>query len=329
MRRLPILLALAALLAGCAGSQPPIGAPGLMPQRPAITAHANRSESWMLPEAQSRPTSKYKVTSPLLYVANTTFDGNDVTVYDASLIDPDPIVAITVGINTPNGNCIDKRGTLYVANAPISGGGSISEYLQGTVTPSKIVTDGISSPTFCAIDGKGNLWVTNLGLPSVTEYLARSKRMYQRITKGLVFPDGIAFDNAANLYVANRLSSYTGNVVVYRPGSKVPERTITDGVTAPVGIAVDANGTLYVTDNLDNEVKEYLSGRDHPSRIITKGLNAPGGATINKRGWLYVSNFGDNTVAEFRPGSITPSKREISQGLYTPLGVAYYPPLLP
>ena len=32
--------AAAAMLAGCGGSQPPIGAPGAMPQSPASTAHA-------------------------------------------------------------------------------------------------------------------------------------------------------------------------------------------------------------------------------------------------------------------------------------------------
>jgi hypothetical protein len=44
--------AAAALLAGCGGSQPPIGAPGVMPQTSATTQHASRGKSWMLPEAQ-------------------------------------------------------------------------------------------------------------------------------------------------------------------------------------------------------------------------------------------------------------------------------------
>jgi hypothetical protein len=37
----------AALLAGCGGSQPPIGAPGAMPQTSALTMHAERGKSWM------------------------------------------------------------------------------------------------------------------------------------------------------------------------------------------------------------------------------------------------------------------------------------------
>ena len=39
----------AAMLAGCGGSQPPIGAPGAMPQTSAIATHADRGTSWMLP----------------------------------------------------------------------------------------------------------------------------------------------------------------------------------------------------------------------------------------------------------------------------------------
>src|ERR1700735_5910562 len=42
----------AALLAGCGGSQPPIGAPGAMPQSHAIATH-DRGGSWMLPEAKN------------------------------------------------------------------------------------------------------------------------------------------------------------------------------------------------------------------------------------------------------------------------------------
>jgi hypothetical protein len=42
----------ATLLAGCGGSQPPIGAPGAMPQSRAIAAHAGRGGSWMLSKTQ-------------------------------------------------------------------------------------------------------------------------------------------------------------------------------------------------------------------------------------------------------------------------------------
>ena len=63
----------AALLAGCGGSQPPIGAPGAMPQSSALqsqSAQRDRSGSWMLPEATSED---------LLYVSDGFY--GDVFVY--------------------------------------------------------------------------------------------------------------------------------------------------------------------------------------------------------------------------------------------------------
>ena len=44
--------ATAAMLLGCGGSQPPIDAPGAMPQSRAIATYAERGGSWMLPEAK-------------------------------------------------------------------------------------------------------------------------------------------------------------------------------------------------------------------------------------------------------------------------------------
>ena len=50
---------------------------------------------------------------------------------------------------------------------------------------------------------------------------------------------------------------------------------------------------------------------------------------MTKKGRLYVSNIGNSTVVEFTQGAVTPLKREISEGLDEPDGIAYYPTLLP
>lgn len=175
----------------------------------------------------------------------------------------------------------------------------------------------------------GNLWVTNIGGPNVTEYLYGSKKPHTIITKGLSYSVGIAIDHSGNLYVANNGGASQQNVEVYGPGSKSPSRAITDGVTWPVGIAVDSNATLYVTNAEQNNIEEYRSGQDYPFQTITDALDAPVGVTVNKKGRLYVADAGNNSVVEFPPGLITPSKRQISKGLYDPEGVAYYPALLP
>jgi sugar lactone lactonase YvrE len=324
------LCAAAALLAGCGGPQPPIGAPGAMPQNRAIVTQVDRSGSWILLGVRNKdPRTTYKISGPLLYATNqlnsTNWDG--VTVYRADAKDPAPLAKISDHLNSPFGECIDGQGTLYVTNAPASAGW-VSEYPLGKTTPSGIITDGIGSPGWCAIDAKGNLWVGNAGA-NVTEYLKGSKKPHAVITKGLASPAGIAIDRSGNLYVANHLTEYSGNVVVYAPGKKSPSRTITNGVTFPEGLVVDSKGTLYVVNIFQNNVEEYRSGQDDPFQTITEAMDHPTDVTVDKKGVLYVSNIGNSTVVEFAPGSLKRLKRQISNGLYEPYGIAYYPALLP
>jgi sugar lactone lactonase YvrE len=306
----------ATLLAGCGGSQPPIGAPVAMPQSSTITTQGTR----------------YAHSAPLLYVGNISAY-NDVKVYRANGKDPSPIAVISDDLDAPTGDCIDSDGTLYVVNEP-AGPGWVTEFAAGKTKSFKIIKKGINTPAFCAIDSNGNLWVTNIGDQNVTEYEKGSTKPRTIITKGLFYPDGITIDQSGNMYVANHYTEGTksfapGNVVVYPPGSKSPSRIITDGVVSPVGITVDATGTLYVTNFTDNNVQEYRSGQSQPYQAITQDIDSPSAVTVDKKGYLYVTDTGKSIVVEFEPGSITPSKREINKGLFGPEGTAYSPPLLP
>jgi hypothetical protein len=106
----------AAMLAGCGGSQPPIGASDA-PQSRAISAGAQRGGS---PGARGLG---YKVTAPLLYVTNIDPNYPRVSIYRAKAKDPAPLATITNGVNIPFGACLDGNGTLYVTNEPASGPG--------------------------------------------------------------------------------------------------------------------------------------------------------------------------------------------------------------
>jgi hypothetical protein len=105
----------AAMLAGCGGSQPPIGAPGTMPQTSAIATHADRGKSWMLPEASGED---------LLYV--TDEDANSVFVYSypAGQLDG------TLTFSHPVGECVDASGDVFIAD----GQSSVAEYAHGGTT---------------------------------------------------------------------------------------------------------------------------------------------------------------------------------------------------
>jgi serine/threonine-protein kinase len=166
--------------------------------------------------------------------------------------------------------------------------------------------------------------------------LKGSVKPHASITKGLTNPNGIAIDHAGTLYVADLVPYGTSDVQVYTAGSKSPSRTITAGVTWPVGIGVDPNGTLYVTNDAQCNVEEYRAGQSQPYREITEGINGPNSVTFSTTGRLYLVDEGFNgcsgpwpVVLEFRPGSLKPTKKMISTGLHSPVGSAYYPPLLP
>jgi hypothetical protein len=73
------------ILAGCGGSQPPIGAPGAMPQ-------SRETMRWIDNSAPA-----YKTSAPLLFVVNFDSPPYDaVAIYNARVNNPNPIAVINV-----------------------------------------------------------------------------------------------------------------------------------------------------------------------------------------------------------------------------------------
>ena len=147
------------------------------PQSSAFSSEAERAEFPVLTVAGAPRSPEYNVSGPLLFVSNTSYTG--VTVYHAKPKDPGPIANILDNVNSPAGDCLDSKGTLYVTNEPINGNGWVSEYPLGKTTASGVITNGVLTPAACAIDSRGNLWVTNIGGPNVTEYLFGSENREQ------------------------------------------------------------------------------------------------------------------------------------------------------
>ena len=136
----------AALLAGCGGSQPPIGAPGAMPQTSAIATHADRGKSWMLPEAKSED---------LLYVSAYS----DVLVYTYP---GGKQVGDLKGFTSAAGECVDSKGNVFITAFKPRGA---NEYAHGgTKRIGHFQADAI--PLACAINPKsgepGNLRLLQL-----------------------------------------------------------------------------------------------------------------------------------------------------------------------
>ncbi len=134
----------AALLAGCGGSQPPIGAPSAMPQSRAIAQRAGRGGSWMLPEAKGED---------LLYAGNKISRVN-VFSYPAGKL---------VGTLSESAYsfCSDKNGNIFVVQ-PLGSQSEILEYAHGGAEPIQTLYDANAVAVACSVDPTtGNLAVIN------------------------------------------------------------------------------------------------------------------------------------------------------------------------
>ncbi len=141
----------AALLAGCGGSQPPIGAPGAMPRRAATATQAAHGKSWMLPEAK-REDLLYVETGALIRIF--TYPGGK-------------LVGTIKGGQSQEGICSDRDGNVYIVEDPV-----INEYAHGGTQPIRTIDAAFGTDWSCAVDQiTGNLAVTNVGWIGQAPYL--------------------------------------------------------------------------------------------------------------------------------------------------------------
>jgi hypothetical protein len=282
----------AALLGGCGGSQPPIGAPGAMPQSGAQVVAPS------LPAASAN-----------LYVVNSI--GPSVTVYAHGR--KTLFQTISQGINNPDALAFDSSGNLYVANdgctfsscKPIAPP-TVTVYAPGSTKVLRTIKKGMDNPAALVFDGSGNLYVANDGCPAsscrhvvgstITVYAPGSTKVLRTITKTVDQPFALAFDGSGNLYVAN----YGVNTVtVYAPGSTKVLRTIEKGVDRPDALAFDGSGNLFVANypcrfascrNMASSVTVYAPGSAKVLRTISQGVASPLTLAFDLSGNLYVAN---------------------------------------
>ena len=136
--------AAAALLAGCGGSQPPIGAPGAMRQGRMITTRAGHSGSWVLPEAKGQT---------LIY-ATDGCGGTCVLSYASGEV----VGELDVGGGV-SGACVDGEGNVYISNST-----EVVEYAHGGTNSIATFKVPGTRAGGCSVDPTtGNLAVQFLG----------------------------------------------------------------------------------------------------------------------------------------------------------------------
>jgi hypothetical protein len=193
--------AAAAMLAACGGSQPPIGAPGAVPQSRAIATHAERGRSWM------RGTN-----DDLLYA---TSEHGGLFYYSYPKIEL--LGEITVNASAA-GLCSDPSGDVFFPTSVFgSYTGVIYEYAHGGTQPIAMLSDpGV--PNGCAVDPvTGNLAVANVqDSSSSNPYVPNGDVAIYSGAKGtptMYYSQSVpafefcGYDSSGNLY----LSSYDAN----------------------------------------------------------------------------------------------------------------------
>jgi hypothetical protein len=202
-----------AMLAGCGGSQPPIGAPGAMPQSVQSASHAASGRSWMLQQAAG---------GDLLYVT----DPSTVTMYSYP---QGHVVGTLKGFYYP-GICAGNEGHIFITNDP---SGRISEYAHGGHKPIAVLKPGKGvGITSCAVDPTtGDLAVTGTN-PRVDIF--KNARGSPHLYKDLNFFTiaGCIYDHKGNLFIG-------GLNVGKKPRRKPLYAELPKGGTSFINITLD------------------------------------------------------------------------------------------
>jgi hypothetical protein len=263
--------AAAAFLAGCGGSQPPIGAPGAMPQSPAVAAHAKHGGSWMLPQAKG---------DALLYVVGQ----NPASVFVFSY-PSDKLVGMLTHFSQADGECVDRAGNVFITDF---GAGDVVEYAHGGNKRIKTLRESGSEPSSCAVDPvTGDLAVTNYpasGSVSVFIYAdAKGKPKYYHDPEiGYVYSCG--YDNKGNLFI---VGSYP--LAELRKNGKTITNLSMKGGTLDFATGIQWDGKYLAVG--DNRSRRGELGSTEIARLSVSGSTATIEGHTHLKGAVAVFGF--------------------------------------
>jgi hypothetical protein len=180
-----------AFLAGCGGSQPPIGAAGATPQSRTIGTHAQRGGSWMQPKSKN---------GDLLYVADSTG-------FVYAFTYPKGEQVGQLGADATGGLCSDKDGNVFATDFTHE---RVVEYAHGGTSPIATLYPD-AQPWDCGVDpATGDLATVNLDA-SDTSSVSIFKNASGAPSKYFDSDAGLgptcSYDDAGNLYVSAANSS--------------------------------------------------------------------------------------------------------------------------
>ncbi len=224
----------AALLAGCGGSQPPMRAPGTMPQTSAIATHA---KSWMLPEAKQ---------GTLIYGVGGC-GGTCVLSYPKG-----QLVGALSGYYG-YAACSDSDGDVFISTP-----GVVEEFAHGGTVPVASYTVPYPPAVGCSVDpNSGNLAV--VGDPFVEVFSAGSTQPTSY--NPFVEASFCGYDNSGDLFVSGHIDGQSGLSELPKGASSFHLLTVDQGVGEAGQVQWDGHYLTYedVEGNRGNQKHGIIS----------------------------------------------------------------------
>jgi DNA-binding beta-propeller fold protein YncE len=293
------------MLGGCGGSQPPIGAPGAMPQRAQITGHADRGTSRMAPEAKGIMKGDLLVdglaSSNVLIFKNNSWS---------------EIGTITNGLEGPEGSWVDSHRNFYAANA---GDGDITEYDK---SGSLIDTySGMQYPMAVTTDRKGNVYAADW-LGRVVDEYRQGKNVVVATCSIAGEPRGVAVDKEGDVFVDySNASGGGGGITELSPGlTSCSGAVLGASLNTPSGMVLDRNKNIVVCDSGNGTVAVIDPPYSDITGYLGKGYSLPTGVTINRTNTqAYVTDYLNDQVSVLNyPSGSTIAILDYANGLETP-----------
>ncbi len=310
--------------------QPPIGAPGAMPQTVPLATHAERGKSW-LPNGSAktrvgRSRGRFFVDVITASTVEIFSNGGPASSPQGLLqaLGWNKIGAITNGISHPNGNWVDKDGNLYVTNVYTGSAAGITEY-DRSGSLKFTYTTGMVYPSAVATDTNGDVFEADW-FTGVTEYRQGSNTVVANCPQLGGGQRGIAVDAQGDVFASysggsgGAIEEYTGGL------AGCSGTTLSVSLGAPGGMAIDKNANLVVCDESNatvdvidppySEVSGYLGGRGP-----IMGYTIPVAVAINKENTrAYVTDYGGEVIDVFAYPTGSPLAQVDSKGYGPPTG---------
>jgi hypothetical protein len=280
----------AAMLAGCGGSQPPIGAPAMQQSR-AIATHADHSASWIAPDAKSKA---------LVYAVDGC-GGTCVFAYPSGQY---------VGAIRAHGSaaCSNEEGDVFFPN-----GTTITEYAHGGTNP------------IATLNLPGALWTGGCSVDPITGDLAvafgseyYSLAIFPKSQgSAALYPAGdsmyVAYDNNGNLFVNRFVGQYPGLTELPAGGSSINQISVPPSVLDPGQLQWDGSYLAWQAGEAKGPRRlTRLSISGSQATVVSQRLFHGFNGTASQL-WIYK----DTVVLAYARGGIEPRK----------IGVWEYPKL--